>query len=111
MEQIQGKVASDTSQFFQAIAAVAVAVLVMFGIGGTIYNLVAPGKWLAQAFARSPTIGVVAMLTLLIIGLCVWLVRNMLPASDRGRYAECCAYGCALAGAVYVCRVFADGGL
>ena len=111
MEHIRSKPASDTRLLLQAIAAAAVAGLVMLGIGGTVYNLVAPGKWLARIFDRSPASGAVAILVLLIVGLCAWLTRNLLPASDRGRYAECLAYGCALAGAAYMCRIFADGGL
>ena len=102
MEHARSKHLSDTRLFFHAIAAAAVAGLVMLGIGGTIYNLVAPGKWLAQIFDRSPASGIAAILALFIVGLCAWLTRNLLPAGDRTRYAECFAYGFALAGALYM---------
>ena len=111
MEHVGHKPASDTSAFFQAIAGFAVAALVMLGVGGTVYNLVAPGGWLAQVFGRSMAGGLAAILALLIVSVCVQLTNRMLPAGTRNRYSELFAYGFAATGAIYAFEYLIRGGL
>ncbi len=111
MEHIRYKPASDTSAFFQAIAGFAVAALVMLGIGGTVYYLVAPGGWLAQVFGRSLAGGMAAILALLVIGLCVQLTHKLIPVASRNRYSEMFVYGFAAAGAIYAFEYLIKGGL
>jgi len=109
MEHARYKPLSDVSALFQAAAGFAVAALVMLGVGGTIFKLVAPGGWLAQAFGRNLAGGLAAVLGLLIVGLCVWLTRNTVSTGGRNRYPEIFVYAFALAGAAYAVRFFAKG--
>jgi len=111
MEHVRLKPASDTSAFFQAIAGLAVVALVMLGVGGTVYNLVAPGGWLSQVFGRSLAGGLAAILALLVIGLCVKLTHNLISVGNRNRYSEAFVYGFAAAGAIYALQYFIKGGL
>jgi hypothetical protein len=111
MEQVRTKHLSDTSAFFHAIAGVAIAVLVMLGVGGTVYNLVAPGGWLAVAFGRSVAGGMAAVLALLIIGACAWLTRNLFSVSARNRHSEAFVYGFAAVGAIYAIQILVKGGV
>jgi len=111
MEHVRVKHVSDTSVFFQAVAGFAIAVLVMLGVGGTVYHLVAPGGWLAQAFGRSVAGGMASVLALLIIGLCAWLARHWIPVGGRNRHAGLFVYGFAAAGACYAIEIVTKGGL
>ena len=111
MEHVRVKPVSDTSAFFQAIAGFVVAALVMLGVGGTVYNLVAPGGWLAGIFGRSLAGGMAAILALLIIGLCAWLTRNWISVGRRNRHSEFFVYGFAAVGALYAFQLLTKGGL
>jgi len=92
---------SDTGAFFRAIAGFAIAVLVMVGVAGTVYNLVSPDGWLAQLFGRSLAGGLAGIVALLLIGLCAFVVQTWIPVSDRNRYSEVFVYLFAAAGALY----------
>ena len=111
MEHVRVKPVSDTGAFFQAIAGFAFAALVMLGVGGTVYNLIASGGWLARIFGRSLAGGMSAILALLIIGLCAWLARNSISVGSRNRHPELFVYGFAAAGALYAFQWFTSGGL
>lgn len=111
MERVRVKHLSDTSAFFQAIVGCAIAVLVMLGVGGTVYNLVAPGGWLAHVFGRSVAGGMAAVLALLIIGLCAWLARSWISVGSRNRHSDLFVYGFAAAGACYAIEIFTKGAL
>ena len=110
MEQVRTKHLSDTSAFFHAIAGAAIAVLVMLGVGGTVYKLVAPGGWLAVAFGRSVAGGLAAVLALLIIGVCAWLTRDLFSVRARNRHSEAFVYGFAAVGAIYAVQILVKGG-
>ncbi len=101
MEHVRLRPIGDTGVFVKATAGFAVAALVMFGVSGTVYNLVAPSGWLAGIFGRSLAGGLAAILALLIVGLCVKLTYNLLSVGDRNRYLEVFAYGSATTGAIY----------
>jgi hypothetical protein len=102
---------SDTSVFFQALAGFAIAVLVMLGIGGTVYKLVTPGGWLAQLFGRGMAGGLGAILAFGVIGLCFWLSRGWFSVSSRNRYSEFPVYLFAGTGVIYAVQIFLKGGV
>jgi uncharacterized membrane protein len=101
MHNAKLKHVSDTSAFFQALAGFAIAVLVMVGVGGTVYNLISPGGWFAQVFGRSLAGGLAALLAFMVIGLCAWLTRGWMSPRTRNRYSEVFVYFFAAAGALY----------
>lgn len=111
MEQVKLKPLGDLAHLLQAIAGFAVATLVMLGVGGTVYNLVAPGGWLAGVFGRNLAGGMAAVLAFIIIGACLWLARDWIPARDRNRYSELFVYGFAAAGMMYFVELVLKGGL
>jgi hypothetical protein len=101
MHDARLKHASDTSVFFRSLAGFAIAVLVMVGVAGTLYKLVAPDGWLARLFGGSVTGGLAASLGFLAVGFCVWLTRGWVSLNSRNRYAALPVYVFAGAGAVY----------
>ncbi|MEW6687991.1 MAG: hypothetical protein AB1452_02760 [Pseudomonadota bacterium] len=111
MEQArtQSKPPGEMLAFLQSLAGFAIAVLVMLGVGGTVYYLVAPGGWIAGVFGRSLAGGLAALLAFLIIGVCVWLVRGWIPQRARNRYSELFVYAFAGAGLLYVIELLMKG--
>jgi hypothetical protein len=111
MEHVKLKPQSDTSAFFHLLAGFAVAALVMLGVGGTVYRLVAPGGWLAGAFGLGFAGGMAAVSALLAVGLCAWVAREWISVRTQNRYAELFVYGFAAAGALYAFDLAVRGGL
>jgi hypothetical protein len=111
MEQVRTKHLSDTSAFFHAIGGLMIAALVMLGVGGTVYNLVSPGGWLAHAFGRSLAGGMAAVLALLIIAACAWVTRSWISIGARNRHPELFVYGFAFVGAIYAVQFLVKGGV
>jgi len=111
MERVKPKPLGELALLLEALAGFAVATLVMLGIGGSVYKLVAPGGWLAGVFGRSLAGGMAAILAFIIIGACIWLARDWIPARTRNRSSELLAYGLAAAGAMYLAELLMKGGL
>jgi hypothetical protein len=109
MEHVRLKPLSETLAFLQALTGFAIAVLVMLGIGGTVYYLVAPGGLVAGVFGRSLAGGMAALLAFLIIGVCFWVVREAIPQRARNRYSELFVYAFAGAGVLYVVELLMKG--
>ena len=101
MQNARLKHVSDTTAFFHALAGFAIAALVMAGVGGTVYNLIAPGGWFAQLLGRSLSGGLAVLLAFFLIGLCAWLTRGWISPRSRNRFSEVFVYVFAAAGAWY----------
>ena len=101
MQHAKFRQVSDTSAFFRALAGFAIAALVMVGVGGTVYKLVAPGGWFGQLFDRSLAGGTGAILALLAIGLCAFLTQAWVSVTNRNRYSALFVYLFAAAGVLY----------
>jgi len=67
------KLRQETWALAQALIGFAMALLVMLGIAGMIYRVIAPDGWIAQAFSRSLSDGLTALVVLGVIGALVWL--------------------------------------
>jgi hypothetical protein len=108
--------ASQSAALFQAFAGVAVALLVMLGIGGLFYlvggtlqRVLAPEGWVSQMFGRHAAGGMVATLVALTIGSGIWYLREQLPREWRIRIAELFVYTVAAAGGIYVLQMSLRG--
>lgn len=74
--------------------------LVLLGIGGTIYKVISPDGWIAQAFGRSLSAGAAALGSLLMIVGLAWFSRGTSPR-QRTRFTDLLVYGFAAAGLAY----------
>lgn len=110
IDQAKPKPLGDLALLLEALAGFAVATLVMLGVAGTAYNLVAPGGWLAGVFGRNLSGGMAAVLALIIIGASLRLARDWIPARARGRASELFAYGFAATGVLYFVELLLKGG-
>jgi len=83
--------------------------LVLIGIGGTIYKVISPDGWIAQAFGRSLSAGVAALGSLLMIVALAWFSRGWSSPRRRTRLSDLAVYGFALAGLIYFAEFWIRG--
>jgi hypothetical protein len=103
--------AGELAIFFRTIAGCALVILVVLGVGGTIYKVIAPDGWLAQLFGRNFAGGLVATLAFLTIAAAAWIVRELVPPGTRNRFPELFVYTFAAAGCLYFMRFLFSGAL
>lgn len=61
------KIKHEVHALAQVLFGFVVVALVMVGIGGTIYKVISPDGWIAQAFGRGASAGAAALGSLLLI--------------------------------------------
>lgn len=83
-----------------------VSLLVVTGVVGTIYNVVAPDGWISDAFHRSTPAGLALLGVVGVLGMFAWMSRRWMV---RGRNAQLFAYAFAMVGLVYVTRFWIHG--
>jgi len=92
------------SAFYAAIGCALLA-LVLVGVCGTIYKMISPGGWIAQAFGYAASAGSAVMFSLIIITVLAWLSHSHVSPRGRNRHAGWFVYAFALAGAVYLMQI------
>ena len=93
----------------QVIAGFLIVALVMLGIGGTIYKVIAPDGWVAAAFGRSASAGVAALGSLALIAALAWFSRGWTSPRARNRVSELFVYTFAGAGMLYLAQLWTKG--
>jgi len=85
----------------QVAAGFVISALVLVGISGSIYRLVAPQGWFVQAFGHSFGLGAALLAAMLGAAAVVWALPGWMPA-QRGRISDAVVYGFAAAGLLYL---------
>ena len=85
-----------------------ISALVLVGISGSIYKLVAPQGWVVQAFGHSAGLGLALVAALLGAAAVVWALPGWMP-TQRARIADATVYGFAAAGLIYLGQMLAGG--
>jgi hypothetical protein len=93
----------------QACLGFVILALVLLGIGGTIYKIISPDGWVAQAFGRSLSAGVAALGSLLMVVALAWFSRGWSSPRRRTQFADIAVYGFAAAGLMYVVQLWIRG--
>jgi len=93
----------------QATVGFAVLVLVLAGIGGTIYKVISPEGWVSQAFGRSLSAGAAALGSLALVGGLAWFSRSWGDVSRRTLVSDFLVYGFAAAGFLYLAQIWRGG--
>src|SRR5258706_8074740 len=71
----------------QVVIGAGVVGLVIIGIGGTIYKVIAPDGWVSQAFGRSLSAGAASLGSLLLIGGLASVSRGLPSPPPRHPYS------------------------
>ena len=98
------RVRQEASALAQACLGFLILALVLLGIGGTIYKIISPDGWVAQAFGRSLSAGVAALGSLIMVVALAWFSRGSSPRR-RTQFADIAVYGFAAAGLLYVVQL------
>ena len=93
----------------QACVGLGILALVLIGIGGTIYRMISPEGWLAQAFGRSLSAGAAALGSLALVGGLAWFSRSWGDISRRTLVSDFLVYGFAAAGLLYLTQFWTRG--
>lgn len=103
------KVKHELNAMGQVLYGFAVVALVMLGIGGTVYKVIAPNGWIAEAFGRSVSAGAAAVGSLLLIAGLAWFSRGWRSPRSRNRATELLVYTFAAAGMLYLAQMWTKG--
>ena len=95
----------------QAAVGLAILALVLAGIGGTIYKVISPEGWLAQAFGRSLSAGAAALGSLALVAGLAWFSRSWGDVTRRTLVSDFLVYGFAAAGFLYLAQLWTRGAL
>jgi hypothetical protein len=87
-----------------------VLALVLGGIGGTIYKVISPDGWVAQAFGRSLSAGVAALGSMGLVRALAWFSRAR-GDPESGLVSYFVLYGFAAAGILYLLQLWIKGTL
>ena len=103
------QIKEELSTFRQTALGLVVVLLVLMGIGGTIYKVISPNGWIAHAFGRSVSAGAAALGSLLMVATLAWFSRGRGTGRTRQRYADLVVYTFAAAGLVYLAQHWRKG--
>jgi hypothetical protein len=92
----------------QVLLGFALSALVLVGIAGSIFKLVAPEGWMVQAFGHSVGFGAGLLAALLGAAAVVWALPGFMP-TQRARIADAVVYGFAAAGLLYLGQLLVIG--
>lgn len=96
----------------QTSAGLVMSVLVMTGIAGTIYKVIAPGGWIAQAFGHGVKAGFSVLMAIMVLLAFAYFSRTWTPSQTHRHFtANFVVAAFALAGFVYLAHYWATGAL
>ena len=100
---------NSSGTFMQALWGFALVVMVVFGICGTIYKLLAPSGWIASLMGRGFSGGVAAVGLMIVFGVVGWVARSWTTTREQAGIADLVVYAFAAAGFVYSFQIWSKG--
>jgi hypothetical protein len=101
----------ELHSFAHTLVSCIVLTLVLGGIGGTIYKMISPEGWIANAFGRSLSAGAAALGSMALIAGLAWFSRSWAPNGERTFFWQFMIYGFAAAGFLYVVQLWTKGAI
>ncbi|MGH8736121.1 MAG: hypothetical protein ACREU5_05050 [Burkholderiales bacterium] len=95
----------DYRVLIQTLVGFVVLALIMTGVGGTVFRIIAPEGWLVQWFGTGVTAATAAVVSLLVIAMLSWFTREWVSAYQKNRLADVLIYVFAGAGVVYLAQI------
>lgn len=103
---------NETASLAQAGIGFLMSVLVMTGIAGTIYKVISPGGWIAQAFGHSVKAGFSVLVAIAVLLAFFYVSRTWTPSPKQRNLTANMVVGVfAVTGLVYLAHFFATGAL
>jgi len=95
-------VREESHALVQALVAFAMVMLIMIGIAGTAYRVIAPDGWIAQAFNRGALNGLAALSVIAIIAGMLWVKDTKSIFAKSNKLIEMLVAGFAGLGALFL---------
>ena len=107
-KQVETSLVRAVLQFFGGFLLLA---LIMLGVGGTLYKLLAPEGWLAQLFGGS--LGYLGAIVLALVGVAsfAWFAQDQIAPTRRDSIGDWWVYLCGLAGLFYAAQILWRGSM
>jgi hypothetical protein len=86
-------------------------VLIMLGVGGTIYKLMAPEGWLSQLLGGSLNYLSAIALALVGVAMFAWFAQDNIAQTRRDKVGDWWVYAVAVTGLIYAGQIFFRGTL
>ncbi len=98
-----------SGSFIQALWGFALVVMVVLGICGTLYKLLAPAGWIATLMGRGFSGGVAAIGMIFIFSVLGWVARSWMSTRQQMGVADLAVYAFAAAGLLYSFQLWSKG--
>lgn len=98
-----------SGNLLQATWGFALVLMVIVGICGTIYKLLAPSGWIASLLGRGFSGGVAAIGLMIVFGVVGWVARTWTTTRQQSGMADLTVYVFAAAGALYSFEFWSKG--
>lgn len=95
----------------QFVAGFFLLALVMLGVGGTIYKLIAPGGWLAQLIGGSLSYLGAVVLALIGVAMFAWMTHDRITPARRDKIGDWWVYLCGAVGLIYAVQIAWQGSI
>lgn len=92
----------ETVALGQALVAFTVVMLIMIGIAGTVYRVIAPDGFIVEAFNRGLGNGLAAIGSIGLLAALLWLKRGATAFAKRSNATEIIVMGFAAVGALFL---------
>ena len=99
----------DSGNFLHTLWGFLLIIMVVFGICGTIYKLLAPSGWLAALMGRGFSGGVAAIGLMVVFGVIGWIARSWTTTREQAATATLVVYVFAAAGVLYSFQLWSKG--
>ncbi len=99
----------DSGSFIQTLWGFLLVIMVVFGICGTIYKLLAPSGWIAGLMGRGFSGGVAAIGLMIVFGVIGWIARSWTTNREQAATATLVVYVFAAAGVLYSFQLWSKG--
>ena len=105
------RIKQELYSFAQTVFGCLLLSLVLGGIGGTVYKVLAPDGWVSQMFGHSLSAGAAALGAMGLVGGLAWFSRSWGDPDTRSLPTQLLIYGFAAVGSLYLAQIWTRGAL
>ena len=105
------RIKQELYSFAQTVFSCLLLSLVLGGIGGTVYKVLAPDGWVSQMFGHSLSAGAAALGAMGLVGGLAWSSRSWGDPDTRSLPTQLLIYGFAAVGILYLAQIWTRGAL
>lgn len=105
------RIKQELYSFAQTVYSCLLLSLVLGGIGGTVYKVLAPDGWVSQMYGHSLSAGAAALGAMGLVGGLAWFSRSWGDPDTRSFPTQLLIHGFAAVGILYLAQIWTRGAL